>query len=397
MSKPTNKQSSKPAITYVAVPAPLMLAAEKCAGADEARPYLSGVFIHAVEKDLRIVATDGSMLFVSTLTDAAPANAPKWLSDGIIVDRTNLPAMVKMAEKLNGDNRLVLGHDGANARCTLSDSSKLATFRPAVVDGVFPEYQRIMPASELFEARGRVDFENVAYDPAVLRRATDVAKLLSGKEMHHMRLFASPDSPNVITFDYPGTMLIVMPIRNVEAFAPATARLLAPAVTSSVAALKAHMTRAKQAGNMKKVEEYEARIEAIMKNFGPAQVEHKPANGKKGASKDAAKQPEGGEAVKGEAPAEAPAAAPAESTEKPAPTVEKPAKGTTKEPAPAEKPVEGSKPAGEAEKPAAPEKPTEADKPAAKANGSSNGNGRQSRREARKLARAGAKSAAKVG
>ena len=127
---------------------------------EETRYYLNGVFLHAVAGDgaarLAMVSTDGHRLALARC--AAPDGAAGM--PGIIVPRKAVAELRRLAEAGGGDLALSLSTgklvvEGAGLRV----ATKL-------IDGSFPDYQRVVPANP--QAR-------FAVDAGELAAATDLA------------------------------------------------------------------------------------------------------------------------------------------------------------------------------------------------------------------------------
>lgn len=107
---------------------------------EETRYYLNGIFIHAAQSDgvevLRAVATDGHRLArVEVPLPGGAAGMP-----GVIVPRKTVGELRKLIEEV-----------GADVSISLSESKVRFGFEDAVltsklIDGVFPDYERVIPA-----------------------------------------------------------------------------------------------------------------------------------------------------------------------------------------------------------------------------------------------------------
>ena len=106
---------------------------------EETRYYLNGIYLHAAERDgtavLRAVATDGHRLALSEvpLPDGAVG------MPGIIVPRKTVSELRKLIEESAGDIRVDLSE--AKIRFSFDD----AVMTSKLIDGTFPDYQRVIP------------------------------------------------------------------------------------------------------------------------------------------------------------------------------------------------------------------------------------------------------------
>jgi len=106
---------------------------------EETRYYLNGVYLHAAERDgsavLRAVATDGHRLALSEgpLPDGA-AGMP-----GVIVPRKTVAELRKLIEDVTGNVSVALSE--SKIRFSFDD----AVLTSKLIDGTFPDYQRVIP------------------------------------------------------------------------------------------------------------------------------------------------------------------------------------------------------------------------------------------------------------
>lgn len=238
------------ALQSIDVPLALLNAAMLAAAKDDIRYYLNGVYIHAVDSELRIVSTDGHRMIVSRYVPEIGVRIPEWAVDGIILPgdklREVLPVMAKNAMLSPHDTqvaRLTIDHQPGAQHVTLKSVNEFASFRVVPVDGKFPDYQRVIgesgqafvrEAGEVMQANGI----NAAY----LKDAGIIAAKLGSKAIHS---FSGGEKATVFTFEgAPDTILIVMPIRTGEAVTEGVMKIVgADGMAGSIRALKAHVTR----------------------------------------------------------------------------------------------------------------------------------------------------------
>lgn len=99
---------------------------------DKSRHYLNGIFLSGDGDRLRAVATDGNGLVVASMT--CEAKTP-----GIIIPDTACAAMLKILSGADGELSLAASETGL--QITIGQCS----FTTKLVDGTFPEYQRVVP------------------------------------------------------------------------------------------------------------------------------------------------------------------------------------------------------------------------------------------------------------
>ena len=101
----------------------------------DVRYYLNGMLLEVSEDSLRSVATDGHRL----ATSAASAYVPAGGSHQIIVPRKGILELARLLQ--GGDLPVTLLIGASHIRATVGDY----TFTSKLVDGKFPDYQRVIP------------------------------------------------------------------------------------------------------------------------------------------------------------------------------------------------------------------------------------------------------------
>lgn len=108
---------------------------------EEIRYYLNGIYMHAVEEPgrsaLRAVATDGHRL--ARIETALPAGAESM--PGIIVPRKAVNELHKLLEGFEGEVAIALSE--TKIRFSVGDT----VLTTKLVDGTFPDYQRVIPTN----------------------------------------------------------------------------------------------------------------------------------------------------------------------------------------------------------------------------------------------------------
>ncbi len=107
---------------------------------EETRYYLNGIYLHAIEVDgtakLRAVATDGHRL--ARVETAAPEGAVGM--PGVIAPRKAVNEILKLLEDPTQDVKIEIST--AKARFQFGD----VVLTTKLIDGTFPDYQRVIPA-----------------------------------------------------------------------------------------------------------------------------------------------------------------------------------------------------------------------------------------------------------
>jgi DNA polymerase III sliding clamp (beta) subunit (PCNA family) len=165
----------------------LFLAAARFVSTEETRYYLKGVYVqHAAGGGLLYTATDGHRLF-----HAHDLNAEMDGDARIVgITKPKFPAAWFKDSFLVWENGV------------LSNESKTLLMPAAEVDGTFPEYTRVIPAT----TSGELAHFNYAY----LADCQDAAKRcdLGTPFVHH-----NGEDPALITFDHAPAFAVLMPLR----------------------------------------------------------------------------------------------------------------------------------------------------------------------------------------
>src|SRR5579872_3746292 len=106
---------------------------------EETRYYLNGIYLHAAEAEgtavLRAVATDGHRL--ARVEEPLPAGAAGM--PGVIVPRKTVTELRKLLDEVSGDVDVALSDTRIQFKVgAITLTSKL-------IDGTFPEYERVIP------------------------------------------------------------------------------------------------------------------------------------------------------------------------------------------------------------------------------------------------------------
>jgi len=106
---------------------------------EETRYYLNGIYVHVIDSDglkLRLVATDGHRL--AKAETAAPAGSEGM--PGIIIPRKTIGEVQKL---LGEEPEAMLTLELSESKIRFSVGSVVLTSK--LIDGTFPEYQRVIP------------------------------------------------------------------------------------------------------------------------------------------------------------------------------------------------------------------------------------------------------------
>ena len=146
---------------------------------EETRYYLNGIYLHAAESTdgpvLRAVATDGHRL--ARVEEPLPEGASSM--PGVIVPRKTVAELRKLLEEASGD-----------VACALSDTRIQftvgnVTLTSKLIDGTFPEYERVIPRdNEKILRVGKKDFaEAVARVAAISSERSRPVKMSLARDL----------------------------------------------------------------------------------------------------------------------------------------------------------------------------------------------------------------------
>jgi DNA polymerase-3 subunit beta len=154
---------------------------------EETRYYLNGIYIHAAETDgtrvLRAVATDGHRL--ARVEEPLPDGAGGM--PGVIIPRKTVGELRKLIEEVSGEVSIAL----SDTRIQFQVDS--ITLTSKLIDGTFPEYERVIPKDNDKVLRvGKKDFADaVARVAAISSERSRPVKLSLARDL----LVLSASSP----------------------------------------------------------------------------------------------------------------------------------------------------------------------------------------------------------
>jgi len=123
---------------------------------EETRYYLNGIYVHPAVDGIKLVATDGHRLSKQFIrADDVPQGMP-----GIIIPKKTVETVAKYLPK---DGNVTLQLSDAKIRMIIGDMVLLSK----LIDGTFPDYQRVIPSHEKF-----VEVEGKQFAAAIGRVST---------------------------------------------------------------------------------------------------------------------------------------------------------------------------------------------------------------------------------
>jgi DNA polymerase-3 subunit beta len=141
----------------------------------DVRYYLNGLLLETGKKMVRAVATDGHRLALCELaTEGAKGNGKSAKAEGhqVIIPRKGVQELQRL---LTGDGTVVLAIGSNHVRATIGD----IRFTSKLIDGRFPDYERVIPKPQGNILRAGRD---------VLRQALQRAAILSNEKYRGVRL-----------------------------------------------------------------------------------------------------------------------------------------------------------------------------------------------------------------
>jgi DNA polymerase-3 subunit beta len=145
----------------------------------DVRYYLNGMLWEIKDKHMRVVATDGHRLALCTLPGKINANDDTQ----VILPRKGVLELGRLLLEDDADIAIVIGSN--HIRATTDDF----TFTSKLVDGKFPDYQRVLPRSpDKIVLGSRLE----------LRQAFTRAAILSNEKYRGVRLKLTKDSLDIV-------------------------------------------------------------------------------------------------------------------------------------------------------------------------------------------------------
>jgi DNA polymerase-3 subunit beta len=145
----------------------------------DVRYYLNGMLWELNDKQLRVVATDGHRLALCTLPGKVDVNGDTQ----VILPRKGVLEMARLLLEDDEDIAIVIGSN--HIRATTDDF----TFTSKLVDGKFPDYQRVLPRSPS---------KIVIGSRLELRQAFTRAAILSNEKYRGVRLKLTDNSLDIV-------------------------------------------------------------------------------------------------------------------------------------------------------------------------------------------------------
>ncbi len=141
----------------------------------DVRYYLNGMLFELSDTRLRVVATDGHRLAMAEMTLPEPVNIDGDSPRQLIVPRKGVLELGRLLD--SSDALMTLAIGPSSIRATVGD----VTFSSKLVDGRFPDYERVIPAHS-------DDDKHVIADRETVRQSLARASILSNEKYRAIRL-----------------------------------------------------------------------------------------------------------------------------------------------------------------------------------------------------------------
>lgn len=114
---------------------------------EETRYYLNGIFFTQLENEFRMVATDGHRLYCQAMPIPAGMQLPfQGWQQGVIVPRGTVDTLTKLLKGKDCPEVIHLSLTNNKIRISFPFEFGDITITSKLVDGTYPDYQRVMPA-----------------------------------------------------------------------------------------------------------------------------------------------------------------------------------------------------------------------------------------------------------
>ncbi|WJW75509.1 DNA polymerase III subunit beta [Thiohalobacter sp. IOR34] len=141
----------------------------------DVRYYLNGLMLELQPEQIRAVATDGHRLALSEM----PAQTGVDDTQQVIVPRKGVQELLRLLENSEGEVNIQLGSNHIRV------STPEIRFTSKLIDGRFPDYQRVIPKG---------GDKLVTADVGTLRQALSRTSILSNEKYRGIRLSLEPDA-----------------------------------------------------------------------------------------------------------------------------------------------------------------------------------------------------------
>jgi DNA polymerase III subunit beta len=152
---------------------------------EETRYYLNGIYVHVShDGGMRFVATDGHRLYRQDVT--APEGSEGM--PGIIIPRKTVTLLHKLTKGKACPDHVEIEATDCYTRFIWSDGGFHITLTSKLIDGTFPDYQRVCPSFAYGEPN------TARFDPAAMLEAIRAVSLICSKRSWAVKMTMDPAS-----------------------------------------------------------------------------------------------------------------------------------------------------------------------------------------------------------
>ena len=171
------------------------------ASTEQVRYYLNGVYLHLKSDHMIMVATDGKKMLAYRDDYDSPEDAQSAKDFGSVIIPRDLINKIKLAKRGAVDTAEI--EITKEKQITIKYCGDI--FGAHAVDGTFPAYQRVVPAT--------VDNETAQFDAEYVSDLSKAGQVMGfGKpHIHH-----NGNGPAIVTFNNDNFLGVLMPIKSVE-------------------------------------------------------------------------------------------------------------------------------------------------------------------------------------
>lgn len=151
----------------------------------DVRYYLNGMLFELAREHLRVVATDGHRLAMAQMSLPEPMGVETDEPRQLIVPRKGVLELGRLLDA--SEEPMVLAIGPSSIRATIGD----VVFSSKLVDGRFPDYERVIPAHS-------DDDKHIIADRELVRQSLARTSILSNEKYRAIRLNLRPQALHVI-------------------------------------------------------------------------------------------------------------------------------------------------------------------------------------------------------
>jgi len=268
-------QEDLAAAVAISIPVQHIHAALAIAPKKDVRAYLNAIYVHVIGEELRVAATDGKRLIV--ISSKLERQLP-WGEAGLIIPREELARIAAYVgkPKANEAMSIEIAYGVGHPVCTIAETGGMARFTVKPLSGNWPDYRNILQNAAHTLTAQREPMEGTAVKADYMKSAGAIAAQLGSEAVFPWLSSSAKSGPCLFTFSkHPGVLLIITPMDySGESVSVTTMQIIgADGMRGSLAALKAHETRARKAAEdlkgppreelLKKADGYKARQDEI--------------------------------------------------------------------------------------------------------------------------------------